>query len=224
MPSSCNALRLFLVLIAWCASAHGHAQAIVIEYYGDSTVWGYASGSSGAQVARPAPQVFAESLPTRARYEVRNHGVSGSTACELLNGMDGKHPPWQEQMSKSSARFVILNHAINDQWKVDIPTYQKCLGALARTARNSGKQIIFETPNPTRDSGPGGLDAYVAAMKEVAAHERVPVIDQYSYLGRMLRGRSPLMFTPDGLHPSEPVYALKGTFAAQAFIRLFGVK
>lgn len=215
----------------WCAAGllvlagvlPAHARSVVIEYYGDSTVWGYASGSEAERVARPAPQVFAETLRSRVPVEVLNRGVNGSTACGLLEGRDGRHPPWNEQMQASSARFVILNHAINDQWQVDLPTYRDCLRRLAQGARLHGKQIVFETPNPTRDSGAGGLDVYVEAMREVARQEGVPVIDQYAYLMRYLEGRNPALLAPDGLHPSAEVYVLKGRFAAQAFARLFGL-
>lgn len=218
-----NVARTLLLTLSLAACSGVQARSFLIEYYGDSTVWGFQSGSDGKQVARPAPQVFAETLTARARVEVRNHGVSGSTACALLEGSDGRHPPWTTQMQASKAHFVILNHAINDQWKHGVDDYRGCLRALARTARKHGKQVVFETPNPTRDSGAGGLDVYVAAMKEVAREEGVPVIDQYAYLGKMLQGRSPLAFAPDGLHPSDTVYVLKGTFAAHAFARLFGL-
>lgn len=199
------------------------ARTYLIEYYGDSTVWGYASGSDGGRVSRPAPQVFAELLAQRIRVDVRNHGVSGSTACSLLDGTDGKHPSWEEQMAASRAQYVILNYAINDQWKHDVTTYGTCLRRLAQLARKRGKQVVFETPNPTRDSGAGGLDAYVEAMKEVARQEGIPVIDQYGFLTKLLQGRDPHVLAPDGLHPSDAVYALKGKFAAQAFVRLFGL-
>lgn len=205
------------------AKAQAQGRALLVEYYGDSTVWGYASGTDGRQVARTAPQVFAETLSARRRIEVRNHGVSGSTACALLEGADGRHPPWAAQMQASQAHFVILNHAINDQWKHSPDVYRQCLRTLARTARAHGKQMVFETPNPTRDSGADGLDVYVNAMKDVAREEGVPVIDQYGYLSKKLQGRSPLLFAPDGLHPSDAVYVLKGTFAAHAFARLFGL-
>lgn len=218
-----HALAALALAFAAGAQVPAYARVILIEYYGDSTVWGFASGGDGAQVARPAPQVFAESLPGRSRFDVRNHGVSGSTACDLLNGTDGRHPPWRTQMKQSGAHFVIFNHAINDQWSVDIPTYRACLRSLARIARASGKRVVFETPNPTRDAG-GGLELYVAAMKEVAREEAAPVIDQYGYLTGLLNGRNPTILTPDGLHPSEAVYVLKGTFAAQAFTRLHGIK
>lgn len=216
-------LRVLVLLAFALAGSVAHARTYLIEYYGDSTVWGYASGSDGQQVARPAPQVFADTLAGRLRVEVRNHGVSGSTACSLLHGADGKHPEWDKQMAVSRASFVILNHAINDQWKYDVATYRGCLRRLAQVARARGKQVVFETPNPTRDSGAGGLDVYVEAMKEVARQEHVPVIDQYGYLSKVLAGRDPRSIAPDGLHPSDATYELKGRFAAQAFVRLFGL-
>ncbi|OWW22033.1 SGNH/GDSL hydrolase family protein [Noviherbaspirillum denitrificans] len=192
----------------------------VIEYYGDSTVWGYRS-NSGERVPRPAPAVFAESLPNASRFEVRNEGVNGTAACDLLNGTDGRHVPWREQMAASKARYVIINFAINDQWKHDLDSYAGCLRSLARIARINGKQMIFETPNPTRDSGPDGLDVYVDTMRLVAAQENVPVIDQYKYLTGVLGGQKPETLCPDGLHPSEQVYILKGRYAAKMFASRF---
>jgi lysophospholipase L1-like esterase len=233
MPQHLLRIAIFLAL---AISANAHARTYVIEYHGDSTVWGFASGSEGLQVARPAPQVFADSLGARVRVKVRNHGVNGATACALLEGAGGAGAvagdgdeaaeqlrSWADRMRASPAHFVILNHAINDQWKYDVATYGNCLRALAHTARAHGKRVVFETPNPTRDSGAGGLDAYVEAMREVALQEKVPVIDQYVYLSRLLQGRSLFMLAPDGLHPSEATYVLKGRFAAQAFVRLFGL-
>jgi len=93
--------------------------------------------------------------------------------------------------------------------------------SLAQTAKQYGKQMIFETPNPTRDSGPGGLDTMVAAMKEVASQEGVPVIDQYQYLTNYLNGASPYSICPDGLHPTDAVYIMKGQYAASVFTTLF---
>ena len=81
--------------------------------------------------------------------------------------------------------------------------------------------MVFETPNPTRDSGPDSLDIYVNAMRKVAAEEGLPVVDQYRYLTEWLNGQSPYALCPDGLHPSERGYALKGCFAAKVFTRYF---
>ncbi|WP_420473381.1 SGNH/GDSL hydrolase family protein [Noviherbaspirillum sp. ST9] len=188
----------------------------VIEYYGDSTVWGYRT-NTGGQVSVPAPAAFAAALPNPSAYVVRNEGVSGTTACELLNGTDGRHPRWSEQMAASKARYVFVNHGINDQWKMDLNTYKGCLRSLAQTAKQYGKQMIFETPNPTRDD----VSVMANAMKEVAAQENLPVVDQYTYLRQYLNGQSVFSIVPDGLHPTDAVYILKGKYAAGVFASLF---
>ncbi len=188
-------------------------QAVVIDYYGDSTVWGYESGS-GARVATPAPAAFAAALGTPSRYTVRNEGVNSSDACQLLNGRDGRHPAWDTQMAASNADVVILNHAINDQGRLSIAEYQSCLTALATTAKSHGKKVIFETPNPIFSSS---LSVYANAMKTVAAQQGAPVIDQYNYLLAYLNGKSAYTICPDGLHPTEAVYAMKGKYAAEVF-------
>jgi lysophospholipase L1-like esterase len=188
----------------------------VVEYYGDSTVWGYRT-NVGGQVAKPAPAAFAEALPNPSAWVVSNEGVSGSTACELLNGMDGRHQPWASQMAASRAKYVFVNHGINDQWKYDLATYKGCLRSLAQTAKQYGKQMIFETPNPTRDN----VGIMATAMKEVAAQEGVPVVDQYKYLSDYLNGQSAYTICPDGLHPTDAVYVMKGKYAAGVFSGLF---
>jgi len=215
-----SGLRFIFLPLVLGIAMEGQAAGVVIEYYGDSTVWGYQS-QSGERVAKPAPAVFGESLPDPRRFEVRNEGVNGSTACDLLNGANGRHPPWREQMAKSKARYVFVNFAINDQWKHDVDSYAGCLRSLARVARSHGKQMVFETPNPTRDSGPDSLDVYVNAMRRVAAEEGLPVIDQYRYLTELLNGQGVQALCPDGLHPSERGYVLKGRFAAKMFARYF---
>lgn len=192
----------------------GGTQTVTIDYYGDSTIWGYRSGVGG-QVAVPAPAAFAAALPTTTNYVVRNEGVSGTTACQLLNGTDGKHPAWDTQLASTSANVVIVNFAINDEWQMDLATYKGCLSSLAQKARAAGKKFVFETPNPTRDSYSTGLDTWAQAMRDVARSLNAPVIDQYQYLKDYLAGASPYTICPDGLHPTDAVYIMKGQYAAR---------
>lgn len=171
----------------------------------------------------PAPAVFASALPQYGlptTYSVRNEGVSGTTACQLLNGTDGKHPAWDTQLANTSASIVIVNFAINDEWKYSLSTYQGCLTSLAQKAKAKGKRIIFETPNPTRDSAPNALDVWVSAMRTIAAQQGASVIDQYAYLKSYLAGASVYTICPDGLHPTEDVYRMKGEYAAKVFAGL----
>ena len=193
-----------------------------IEYHGDSTVWGYRSGS-GARVATPAPAAFAAALPSPSRYVVRNKGVNSADACELLSGGNARYAQsWETSMAESDADVVIINHAINDQWRMGTDQYRSCLNSLANIAKRHGKQVVFETPNPTRDSYPGGLDAYANAMKSVAAEHGAPVIDQYAYLMNRLNGNYHNVYSiiPDGLHPDEATYILKGQYAAEVLGKL----
>jgi lysophospholipase L1-like esterase len=198
------------------------AEITTIEYHGDSTVWGYRSGS-GARVATPAPAAFAAALPSPARYVVRNKGVNSADACELLNGGNARYAQsWETYMAASDADIVIINHAINDQWRMGTDQYRSCLNSLAGIAKKHGKKVVFETPNPTRDSYPGGLDAYANTMKSVAAEHGAPVIDQYAYLMNHLNGNYLDVYSiiPDGLHPDEATYILKGRYAAEVFGKL----
>ncbi len=181
--------------------------AQVIEYYGDSTIRGYES-NTGAQVATSAPEAFAAALPSSPSQQVFNLGVDGQTACQLFNDTD-----WANRMAASTATVIILNHGINDAVTgANLSSYRTCLTGLARTAKNEGKRVIFETPNPVDN---GGLENYVTAMKAVATQENLPVIDQYGNL--MQSGRSVRDLCPDGTHPSQAVYIEKGQYAASVY-------
>ena len=190
----------------------------IIEYYGDSTIWGLKSHTNDEQVAKPAPQAFAEALPrTPTTYTVRNEGVSNTSACQLRNGTDGRHDNWEEQMKTSQADVVIINHAINDLRQGEsITTYRTCLRDLAVLATQNRKRVMFDTPNTI--TAPSGLESYVQSMKAVAGENSVQIIDQYQYL--LSRYADPSQIVPDGLHPTDAVYIEKGQYAASVYVAL----
>lgn len=193
----------------------------IIEFYGDSTIRGYET-RTGQQVETSAPQAFKQTLPASPDHTVRNFGEDGQTACQLLEGTSEK-PNWPNRMINSNATVVILNHGINDGFasnersRVTIDRYKSCLTDLARIAKAQNKRVIFETPNPIFDSG---LSQYVQAMRDVAAQENLPTIDQFAYLTQQLQGRDVTTFMPDGVHPSQETYIMKGQFAAQEFQKI----
>lgn len=195
----------------------------IIGYYGDSTIWGLKSrtAASPVQVATPAPVAFAQAVADTARHTVSNKGVTGSTACDLLNGNTqlGMNNDWTTEMAGSNATVVIINDAINDLSKGEsLNQYTACLNGLADTAKARGKKVIFETPNPVDNNG---LDAYVTAMKNVAAAKKIPVIDEYTYLNNQLNDTYTIRdMVPDGTHPSDNVYIQKGQYAAGVFKQL----
>jgi lysophospholipase L1-like esterase len=192
-----------------------------VDYYGDSTVFGVDGATGGGRVATPEPLVFDQSLQTTLKHSVSNQGVSSTTCVQLLNGTDGVHPDWATQMANTTANVVIVNHGINDSFSPNesVDQYKSCLNSLISIATAKGKKFVLETPNPAKDSGGGttGLDAYVTGMREVAAATGVPLIDQYKMLTDFLNGRPVTTICPDGLHPTQDIYTMKGQFAAKTF-------
>lgn len=194
--------------------------AQIIEYHGDSTVWGWQTGTDSVRVATPAPSAFESALP--AYHTVRNLGVSGSTACDLLNAGDGSGyaQPWAERMADSDATVVIINHAINDAVhearRYDRAQYRSCLNQLVDIASDEGKIVILETPNPI-DDGNGGVTIgnFVEEMRTVATQRGVNLIDQYAHLQQ--QPWADMDIAPDGLHPTQEIYIEKGEFAAEQF-------
>jgi lysophospholipase L1-like esterase len=186
-----------------------------IDYYGDSTIKGL-DQQNGGTVQSPAPFVFDQTLQTTLKHSVSNQGVNSTTCVDLLNGIDGAHPEWSIQMASTSANVVIVNHGINDSLSETLDQYKSCLTSLVTIARQKGKKVVLETPNPTPHL-PGVAD-YAAAMKSVAATLQVPVIDQFQNLtDYMAKNPNAEVIGPDGVHPTQQGYTLKGQYAAQVF-------
>lgn len=191
----------------------------IIEYHGDSTVWGWDAERGGAQVDTPAPSAFEAALPDY--HEVRNRGENGTTACDLLNGdiTKGYEQSWAEYMKISDATVVIINHGINDMSAYSVDRYSACLANLVDIARAEGKVAILETPNPAADGNQGAQQAmFVQAMKDVAEAKRVSLIDQYAHLRQdEFGGTDPYAICDDGVHPRREIYIEKGEYAAEQF-------
>lgn len=130
-------------------------------------------------------------------------------------------------MANSNATVVILNHGINDARdvkKVQVADYGNCLKKLAQTAKDAGKFIIFETPNPVTNTA---LESYVVEMRRVASDQGLSLIDQYAKWEAELEAMGPdraasihAEQSPDGTHPSPEFYKKKGEFAAQEYLKL----
>jgi lysophospholipase L1-like esterase len=192
-----------------------NSKAQVIEYHGDSTVWGYRAETSGERVETPAPTAFDNALENR--HTVNNMGLNRSTACDLLEGTGGYQQNWQDYMAASDATVVIINHGINDMSSYDTARYRSCLNQLVDIAQSADKIVILETPNPVVDASDNRrIIDYVETMRDVAEQQGVYLIDQYAELQEEFAA-NPTEVCPDGVHPSEEVYIEKGQFAAAEF-------
>lgn len=193
-----------------------NAEKTVIGFFGDSTIRGYRT-RSGAQVPLSTPQAFAQTLAAESRFTVLNEGVDSSRIEHLMAGTDGKHEPWHSYIAKAGIDIVITNHASKNGNPVH--QYEADLDKMVKRARAHGKLVILMTPNPIAE---GGLEAYVDAMRRVAARNKVPVIDVFRFLNDIMSatGQGIDDFVPDGYHPADEVYVLIGRYAAREFRKI----
>jgi lysophospholipase L1-like esterase len=195
-----------------------------IEYYGASSVWGAESGNTSRQVAVTAPEAFQAGIVGKFPHSiVINHGINGTTARDWLTGSAAVGIPWAERMKASGAAIVIVQLGVNDSNSYPVKEYVAALDGLVRQAHEAGKTIILETPGPVDNKA---LAPYAAAMIELAARHKVPLIDQYSHwTAWMAANRVKIRnLVPDGTHPSEAWYIEKGKYAAGVFQALHAMQ
>jgi lysophospholipase L1-like esterase len=184
------------------------AVPVTIDAYGDSTQ----AGDSRLGSAPAAAQA-----ELGASYQVRNFGVGSTNTAKLLAG-DGRNFPWAEQMAKTGATVVVINHGINDH-PYPLETFRANLVELVYTAKNTGKRVILETPNPIVPEGAIAGDWDVGTLAERAEMVRKVAAGTGAYLcdqDRAMRdaGAATLEYMWDGVHPSTKGYEFKGRVLA----------
>jgi lysophospholipase L1-like esterase len=219
LPSRVAAVLLALLLAA-CGGGGGDTDpameqvaavgpaVTVIDAYGDSTQAGDSRFGSAPAVAQAL---------LGDEHLVRNFGVGGSNTARLLAG-DGLNFPWPEQMTKTGAALVVINHGINDH-PYSIEQYRLNLVELVHTAQAAGKRVVLETPNPIVPEGAiagdwnvDALAVRVEVVRSVAAGTGAHLCDQ----DRKIReaGAATLEYFWDGVHPSSKGYDFKGAVLA----------
>ncbi len=182
----------------------------LVEYYGDSIIWGWMPNTDWGRVDQPAPAVFAADTG----LAVHNMGSPGRLAENALAG-DGVYPAWTQQMAQSKATHVIIEYHSHDTMANTTSRVRQ----LIQIAKANGKKVIVETIGPGNHAGDLSYDQITQAQRDAAAAESVPVIDQTAYLKQYLTstGKSVWDICGDGLHPNPDVYVMKGHFAATQF-------
>lgn len=192
---------ILAVLVAGCggggssvapstAPSNQPVPVVQVAAYGDST-----------QAAQGQPHAA-----SREAFTVRNEGVSGSYTQQLLDGTDGVHKPWSQEMAQSTASIVVVNHGIND-WRYPIAQYRANLRELVRVAREHKKLIVLEVPNQTTTPE---SDTVRQAMRDTAAE-----------VGAYLCEQPPVPLS-DWAHPTSEGYAKKATRLSKCLGDLVG--
>lgn len=202
---------------------------IVIEAYGDSTTEGWTVEQGvGRRTPNSAIHYLQSNLDAQFgdRIKVINLGKGGTEAAQLLGHDSDSRLSWAIRMKQSPARIVLLNYGLNDayyaqvhsaQAPVETPDdYAEILTQLVAIARQAGKIVILEEPNPTCNRvREGVLPAYVEKLRDVAARNHVALVSQYDYILALPDWRSLLS---DCLHPTEALYRIKGQRVAATLV------
>ena len=195
-------------------------KSVLIEAYGDSTTQGFQT-VNGAGVLTPNSEPAALQKLLQAQFgpsvTVSNQGVSGTEASQLLNGTDGVHGSWLNQMASSKADIVTINFELNDAFFSKVPTpgaipespsdYASYMTQLVQVAKAAGKHVILFEPNPTIEPLRVSLaPSYLVALQSVADAQNVPLVPEYDAILSTPNWQSMLT---DEVHPNDALYAIK---------------
>lgn len=172
--------------------------AVRIEMYGDSTTVGWDFESKGE------PYTLQALVPPNVT--VVNEGTNGKSAKDLLNGTDGKHPTWVQQMANSRANLVTINFGINDVITTPLADYASNMRQLVDIARQAGKIVVLQQPNPTCAPPRMDLVNYVRQLDQIAQEKNVPIVRQFDLIMAMPNWQS---LMSDCIHPDKDKYPIK---------------
>ena len=177
--------------------------------YGDSTTVGWDFEGKGE------PYTLQTLVPKHVT--VVNEGVNGMSAVNLLNGTDGKHLPWLQQMANSRADLVTINFGMNDVITTPLQDYATYMRQLVDIARQAGKVVVLQQPNPTCATPRLNLVQYVRQLDQIAQEKGVPMVRQFDLLLAMPDWQS---LMSDCIHPDKDKYPIK---AHNTFLVLQGI-
>lgn len=173
-------------------------------FVGNSIQAGYVPG---AAAAHPPAQDVAQISGAAVIIEA----FGGVTAQQILDGTDGSGYPFAQREAAYRPRVVFIQAATNGTQPGD--AYAAVLRLLVQQARQVGAAVVLETPPPIV---PGGSAAVfqdlptfyqrVQATRNVAAETGAALCDHYANISPW----ASLGVLPDGVHPTEDVYAYMG--------------
>lgn len=155
---------------------------------------------------RSYPEVFAERIRWelgRVRDVIINTGISGNTTQTILGDFD-----WR--VKQFNPDVVSLMIGTNDCAKdrVTVEEFKKNLFSLVKHFRDINAIPILQTPNiiiTEKDPSRSRLSEYVSVTREVAAKERVILVDNYQHWQKTLQSNSGAKvyrdWLNDPLHP-----------------------
>lgn len=191
--------------------------AHIVEYHGDSFIYGFDGGSGGGQVSRTTPYHLANAF---SNITVRNEGVNSSSSTKLLNGTDGVHSAWATHLASSNCNVVIISFGFSETYDLTVDQFKTNLTTLYNQATAAGKKVIFQTTHVIDSSMGSGFDLRAQAVSEVATATGAGFIEMYAYTQAQFTGGL-LSWLPDGYHPTQEGYDIIGARVASVYANIY---
>ena len=210
-----NKLILLLAAFFLCSAFTADKPVITIFMIGDSTMANksLAGGNPERGWGHVLPGFFSEDI------RVDNHAMNGRSSKSFID--EGRWDKVLSQMKKGDYVFIQFGH--NDEKSQDparytepFSTYMENLETFIRVARDHSAYPVLITPLERRcfmdekHLGIGAHSDYVAAMKQTAEKNNVPLVDLYSMSRMELKkageknSRRWYMFFPEGEYKNHP--------------------
>ncbi|SIS50244.1 SGNH/GDSL hydrolase family protein [Alicyclobacillus vulcanalis] len=167
-----------------------------------------------------------QALHPASRIRVINVGTSGNTVADVARR-------WDDEVMALQPDYVSLMIGINDVWRqfdmplvterhVGIDLYTSTLQRLVKATKPRVREMVLLSPfylEPNRyDPMRKMVNAYIAAMRDVAAGEGVLFVDVQAEFDKLLRDVNTWVLAPDRVHP----YLNGHLVIARAFLAAIG--
>ncbi|MBA7986536.1 phage tail fiber protein [Enterobacter asburiae] len=194
--------------------------AVIIECYGDSTMWGSIPGATTTQDPKNSPAELQTTLnllfPGLAT--VRNKALPGTTLHNLLLGLDGGGGTFESRIAASNALVIYCGHCLNDcnSLQSDEVQYKNDLYEFVKIVRKYNKIPVIVTPtliSPTDDGKEyqqKRMPAFIQAQRDVAAEMNVDLVDNFYYSYKTSRMFKVTDIAGDGVHLTQASYQSAG--------------
>ncbi|MGX1904042.1 tail fiber/spike domain-containing protein [Enterobacter asburiae] len=194
--------------------------SIIIECFGDSTMWGSIPGATTTQDPKNSVAELQTTLnllfPGKAT--VRNKALPGTNLESLLNGTDGGPGTFDSRMAASDALVIFSNHCLNDcnSYQSDEHEYKENLYKWINIVRKYNKIPVIVTPSiisPTDDGKEyqqKRMPAFLQAQRDVAAEMNVDLVDNFYYSYKTSRMYKVTDIAGDGVHLTQASYQAAG--------------
>lgn len=189
----------------------GAVAPIKVLMYGDSTQVGI--NDQGVNPASVAQAIFDH---REEPFQVRHEGVGGSSALQLLLGVERVHTqPFLQAIAATDADIVTFRFGINDRRNYSAKVFLLVMEELVSLAEAAGKTVIIETPSPIeRADILEEVQANVRVLRFVASRHPAAVLCDHNEVGYSLGFE-----TIDRVHPTVRDYRLRQGRTAASCMR-----